>query len=295
MRITTPRRVLAAALAVTITGLGTEIVATPAHAGGDPSANIVGGRDATEWYPWMASIQQPHPQTGKILHYCGGSLIRADAVLTAGHCGIRFIPGTTTVRVGASNWTEGGSTATVARIDVHPGYTENMSGDDIAILHLDRTVPEEPITIAQDPGTVGDVDRVIGYGATCDLGSPQWPCYPKGLQEADLRVVDDNACSFYDRSVEVCVKGDNGEMACFADSGGPLVRRPHGRWELIGATRGDGDADQETNPRCSGGYGIWTDATKYRRWISTVTERPAGPVRPAPGAPGHTHPVQPAA
>lgn len=290
------RRLLSAGtFAAAVIGLGAGVAATPAHADGGVSTNIVGGRDATQAYPWMVSIQQPDPKTGKILHYCGGSLIRSDEVVTAGHCGIRFTAGVTTVRVGAYNWQQGGTPAGVAKVTAHPAYVEGVPGNDIAVLHLDRKVPQKPITIARTPGQVGDLDRIIGWGATCDLGSPQWPCYPTGLQEADVRVVDDNSCSSYDRSVEVCVKGDKGQMACFGDSGGPLAKKSYGEWVLIGATSGDGDADGATNPRCSGGYGIWTDVTKYTDWINEVIDGHARSVHLPTGPPGHTQPVLPVA
>ena len=293
---------LAALVVVVATGLGGGVVGAYADdpaTGQEVQPYVVGGRDATEPYRWMASIQIPHPDTGEWRQTCGGSLIRPDVVVTARHCAVHFEVGSTQVRVGSYRWQDGGKLANVIQITNYPGDI-NAPGNDVAVLHLDREVSSKTIRIARDPGNVGDLDRVLGWGATCNYGSPEWPCYPAGLQEADVRIVNDNDCAGFDRSVELCVKGDQGQMACFGDSGGPLLREVNGRWQLIGATRGDGDADSGTNIDCSGGLGIWTDLTRYRDWIDRVADAPihapvdARPVVQRPVAePTYTLPYEP--
>ena len=48
----------------------------------DGSQKIVGGAEATAFdRPWMASLQ-----TSEGIHFCGGSLIAPNLVLTAAHC-----------------------------------------------------------------------------------------------------------------------------------------------------------------------------------------------------------------
>lgn len=46
----------------------------------DIQARIVGGQDATGEYPYIVSLQKDNS------HFCGGSIIKADWILTAGHC-----------------------------------------------------------------------------------------------------------------------------------------------------------------------------------------------------------------
>lgn len=52
-------------------------------------------------------------------------------------------------------------------------------------------------------------------------------------------------------------------------SGGPQIKGRPGRWEPIGATSRDGDAD----PKCATGPGIYTDLTAHRDWIERATAK----------------------
>lgn len=266
-------RVFSAAL-ITVIGLSMG-AASPAAAGEEPATPmVVGGNDAKA-PNWIVSVEQPYPGTGEVVSWCGGALLApGDKVVTAAHCGEHFHEGVTTVRVGSYNWAEGGQTAVVSRIVLHPAYKAGGEepGNDIAVLQLDHKVSGPTITIGSTPGPVGSTLKVLGWGATCDYGSPQWPCYPAGLQEANLTLVNDDLCSYYDRSVELCLKGQRGQMACFGDSGGPLVKRvARDKWVLVGIVRGDGDKDQ-SDMKCSQGLGVFTDATKYRDWVRRAVQ-----------------------
>lgn len=299
---TTNRRWLRrlAATLIAAAGIGTVYV-TPAAAADEPlTPMVVGGRDATEYYPWIVSFQQPRPDTGEVISYCGGVLIAPDAAVTAGHCGERFKAGVTTARIGSYHWAEGGQHANVARIDLHPGYKigGETPGNDIAVMIFDRKVTNKkikPIKFAASPGDVGSEMRVLGYGATCNYGSEHWPCYPAGLQETDLEILPDDRCHNFDRSVELCAMGKNGSQACFGDSGSPTVEKIGQEWFLVGIVRGDGDAQQE-DLQCSDGLGIFTDATKYADWAKRKAKEPvkAQPVavKPLPG-PKYTFPADP--
>lgn len=51
-----------------------------------PKPRIVGGRDAESGeFPWQISLRVRSP-FGGFSHTCGGSILSANTVLTAGHC-----------------------------------------------------------------------------------------------------------------------------------------------------------------------------------------------------------------
>ncbi|WP_157985242.1 S1 family peptidase [Lentzea terrae] len=241
---------------------------------------VVGGRDATEAYGFVASLQLP--VSGELRHFCTGSLITRRWVVTAAHCvKDRILPGTTKVLLGSNDRTAGGTLAGVSRVVVHQKFDMNKPGYDVAMVELDQPVPYRPVLLASRAGKVGSLSRIMGWGVVCDadLNDPVCRQAPKVLQELDTKRLPDQRCmgiDFFDRARELCIgdRNDEARQACFGDSGGPLVQRVRGRWMLIGATTGDGD-DTVMRPRVcttapdgANGVGIWQDLPTYRSWIA---------------------------
>ena len=52
-----------------------------------PGTRIVGGRRAKEGeFPWQVSIGRISAVTGGIRHFCGGTILSSNTILTAAHC-----------------------------------------------------------------------------------------------------------------------------------------------------------------------------------------------------------------
>src|SRR6478672_764585 len=80
------------------------VVAAAAVSGAAPAGaqpRIVGGQPASHPYPYAAFVELHYPGSSDV-GYCGGSLIAARYVLTAGHC-LEDAPNRIDVAVGVSH------------------------------------------------------------------------------------------------------------------------------------------------------------------------------------------------
>ncbi|MGN9892300.1 snapalysin family zinc-dependent metalloprotease [Micromonospora sp. L31] len=207
----------------------------------DPGPFVVGGRPASENYPWMVYVSG-----------CTGTLIKANWAVTARHCSTP-----SSVRVGSVNRTTGGTVVRVTRAVSHPSV-------DVKLLQLASSVSYAPAPIPGTSGAVGTATRIIGWGQTC----PQRGCgsAPAVANELDTSIVADSRCIGINATYEICTNNTNGNSgACYGDSGGPQVRRINGVWNLIGATSRAGN----NNPTCATGPSIYVDLPSIRSWINT--------------------------
>lgn len=211
---------------------------------------IVGGGNATQVYSFMVSLQSTAGS-----HFCGGSLIKANWVVTAKHCVQGRTPASTRARIGTTNRTSGGTVATASRIVLHPSA-------DLALVQLSTSVAQAPITLAATSGPVGTATRIIGWGQTCP--SPGGCGAPTILQQLDTSIVADSRCGGINAASEICTNNTGGNKgACYGDSGGPEIKSVGGAWQLIGATsRSGGGSVCATNPS------IYVDVPYFRSWIA---------------------------
>ncbi|MDM4719036.1 serine protease [Micromonospora sp. WMMA1363] len=202
---------------------------------------VVGGRPATENYPWLVYTSG-----------CTGTLIKANWVVTARHC-----PTPWAVRVGSVNRTSGGTVVGVSRSVSHPTI-------DVKLLQLSSSVGYAPAPIPTTSGAVGTATRIIGWGLTCPFrgcGSA-----PTTAHELDTSIVSDGSCIGINGPYEICTNNTGGNSgACYGDSGGPQVRMIDGVWNLIGATSRSGN----NNAICATGPSIYGDLSSIRSWINT--------------------------
>ncbi|WP_033440049.1 S1 family peptidase [Saccharothrix sp. NRRL B-16314] len=246
-------RTLFTALAVAVgAAFATAAGAAAAPAGdGEITPYIVGGGNATQTYSFMVSLQST---TGS--HFCGGSLIKANWVVTAKHCVQGRSASSIRARIGTTNRTSGGTVASGAQVITHSSY-------DIALVRLSTSVGQTPISVASTSGAVGTATRIIGWGQTC---APRGGCgAPITLQELNTSIVSDSNCLGIYGSVEICTNNPNGNSgACYGDSGGPQIKSVNGVWQLVGATSRAGN----NSSTCATGPSIYMDVPAFRSWIS---------------------------
>jgi hypothetical protein len=269
-----------------------------APAGAQP--RIVGGQPASHPYPYAAFVELHYPGSSDV-GYCGGSLIAARYVLTAGHC-LEDAPNRIDVAVGVSHvdhahpMSTGASTIpaanqylnVTAERDPAFGYAAGQPTEDVAILTLPRPAPDQQLRLPR-PGDAalwapGVAATAIGWGR---CGTFELTCgsLPDDLREVGLPVQPDSSCGMYDfqPGAELCAGGEPNKDTCNGDSGSPLiVTDAAGAPVLAGATsfgaENCGNGDPAVYSRVGG-----DDLNRYiRSRVPQVEIDPAIP-QPVPG------------
>ncbi|XP_022906936.2 serine protease 30-like [Onthophagus taurus] len=240
---------------------------------------IVGGRDAQKHeFPWMVSI------TRRGGHFCGGTLITNQHVLTAAHClctGIgedTMLPATIKATISQHDLTTSDTAAYevgVNSISVHPQYSCKKARNDIAIIELASKVQwsdsANPACLPsfESSRLQETIATVAGWGWTKEHGRKATT-----LQKANVNIVDKETCqSWYAsqgkktkiQSGQICAGYEQGGIdSCWADSGGPLMVHSEGRVVVVGVV--------STGIGCARPFlpGLYTNVADYVDWIKTT-------------------------
>lgn len=212
---------------------------------------IVGGEDVDILdYPWQISLQL-QPQFGGS-HFCGGTIIDDEWILTASHClvfedqngdDLFLQPMHIRIRAGFTALSSGeGNYYNIQDIILHPDYSSAGHEFDIALLRLNSPIDfdhpgkrkvglirnsdvENGLT---DPGIMA---KVSGWGALSS-GGPS----PDILQAVEVPIVGGTA-NYPPGYItpDMLLAGEAGKDACQGDSGGPLVVDDgHGWYKVAG-------------------------------------------------------------
>lgn len=247
---------------------------------------IVGGEEAAPGaWPWQVAIvkQGFDYYNGQ---YCGGSLIKADWVLTAAHCVENSLASDLFIVAGIHNLVEPEPDVApidIAEIIIHPGWNTNTNDNDIALLKLAAPAPIRAANLpvlpirAVDPvpsgvGTLtGVVATVTGWGNR----QPGSSDYPATLHQVSVPIISNDVCNlayFGEITAGMLCAGlpEGGKDSCQGDSGGPLVIYDEvtSSWKLAGIVSwGIGCA-------LPGLPGVYTRVSSYVEWIQEVAETP---------------------
>ncbi|XP_047106412.1 brachyurin-like [Schistocerca piceifrons] len=244
----------------------TPMVKTKPLVPGHPKAEKAAGR-IVNGAP--ASLGQFPHQASLIIDYgamCGGSLISASVVLTAGHCASGF--STWEVRLGLTSL----SIIEPSRVTIVTTSASVHSEYDIAVLFLGTNVPlNNYIGLVNLPSRSqagnsfeGQTATVSGWGLNTDNG-----VIPDTLQYTTLNVMSNTQCSQYFGGpiydFTLCAIGSSGQSTCGGDSGGALVVGSQGSYTQIGIVSwGSGKGCASGDPA---GF---TRVTYFLDWISST-------------------------
>ncbi|KAF1597368.1 UNVERIFIED_CONTAM: Trypsin I-P1, partial [Eudyptes pachyrhynchus] len=224
----------------------------------DDDDKIVGGYTCAEnSVPYQVSLNSGY-------HFCGGSLINSQWVLSAAHCYKSRIQ----VQLGKHNLALTESTQqfiSSAKVIRHSGYSSTTLDNDIMLIKLAkpaqlnravRTVPLPTSCVA-----TGTTCLISGWGNTLSDANP----YPDTLQCLKAPVLSSRKCTeaYPGKITEnmICVGFlEGGKDSCQGDSGGPVVC--NGQLQGI-VSWGIGCAQK--------GYpGVYTKVCNYVSWIKAT-------------------------
>jgi secreted trypsin-like serine protease/predicted small lipoprotein YifL len=196
----------------------------PAKPGYEPK--IVGGFKAgPEDNPFQVSLLNKSVADAYDAHFCGGTLIGPNTVVTAAHCSDFVTAGQVQVLTGARKLDGTGQRLTVTRIAIHPGWQSNTNNNDVAVWRLESPAAGPFATLAQVDPAVPTELLATGWGALKQGGSGPVDLYRVGLPLVDL--TDCNDANSYNGEITdrmICAgKAGGGQDTCQGDSGGPLT------------------------------------------------------------------------
>ncbi|MCI4374998.1 hypothetical protein PGIGA_G00104010 [Pangasianodon gigas] len=237
------------------------------------NTRIVGGQNASAGaWPWQVSLHS----SAYGGHFCGGTLINKNWVMTAAHCFnsigtsglVVYLGKQTLVGVNPNQITR-----SVTKLVRHPKYNSITNDNDITLLLLSSSVTFtnyiRPVCLAGQGSSFvsGTQCWITGWG---NIASGVWLPSPGVLQDAKVPIVSKTQC---DKLLGPGVITNNmicagllqgGKDTCQGDSGGPMVTKQGAVWIQAGITSWGIGCAEKNSP------GVYTMVSQYQSWITSI-------------------------
>ncbi|KAK2824230.1 hypothetical protein Q5P01_021405 [Channa striata] len=243
---------------------------------------IVGGAfTSIKSHPWVAAIFNR-----RYGFLCGGTLIAPCWVLTAAHCfpdGAEANDLSVYLGKNAINETDADKEQSfnVEKVIIHTEFNEENHNNDIALLKIKSSNGECAVkTASVRTACIPPSNRELPAEYQCTIAGfgkgayASWH-YTQYLKEGKVNLLSRTACNsslHYKGLITdkmMCARSPDWRTdACKGDSGGPLVCDMAGRMFLFGIVSWGEDCAKKNKP------GVYTQVTKYNRWIAEKTQLP---------------------
>ncbi|XP_075927870.1 trypsin-like [Petromyzon marinus] len=221
--------------------------------------HIVGGSEcAAHSQPWQVSLNIGY-------HFCGGSLISSEWVVSAAHC---YMPASSiSVRIGEHNIFTSEDTEQwiqASKAIPHPQYLSATTDNDIMLIKL-----SSPATLNQYAQAVPLPSSCVGTGVMCTISG--WGETEISIGRSDVLmciqapVLSDTSCrNSYPGDITnnmICLGYlEGGKDSCKNDSGGPVVCNG----QLQGIVSWGRGCALPNYP------GVYTKVCNYNSWIAST-------------------------
>ncbi len=258
---------------------------------------LTNGTEATiDQAPWQVALVSSDDQDDLFAgHFCGGSVLSEEWVLTAAHCMEGEDETSFVVAAGVDDLStpEAGQVVAVEEVVSHPDYDPETVENDFALVRLATPLElrdnVEAIEIAEDGSAwpeAGAEALITGWGNRCTGTDTSESCLRDGEAVADKPyVLMSGVVQVLNEPGEDCGEfyqdGYNGDVmmcagapiegpdaftidTCQGDSGGPLAIDADGTWVLSGVT-------SFGNACGSGEPGVYARVSSASEWILSET------------------------
>jgi trypsin len=229
---------------------------------------IIGGTEApSNRYSFAVSLQDGGD------HFCGGSLITKNVVLTAAHCA----GGSYKAALGRHDLrTQDGQVIAMKKEIKHPNYDDWTTNNDFMLVvlsspaTLNSNVSLVQLNSDNSLPNVGDGVKVMGWGdiditSASELSDVLMYTQVKVVSNSDCDASSDGQDEYKDQITPnmLCAEHAKERDSCQGDSGGPLIRTEGGIGKQVGVVSWGIDCASDHFP------GVYARVSRALGWIAT--------------------------